>query len=64
MVAAAAGGREREQVSSVWDEEPYELLPNGRIQYIDEQDVASFLDPPKELIPFDPDSYNPAAYLW
>ncbi|KAE8646483.1 uncharacterized protein LOC101213828 [Cucumis sativus] len=64
VVAAAAGGREREQVSSVWDEEPYELLPNGRIQYIDEQDVASFLDPPKELIPFDPDSYNPAAYLW
>lgn len=64
MVAAVAGRKEREEASSVWDEKPYELLPNGRIQYIDELDVASFLDPPKELIPLDPASYNPAAYLW
>lgn len=63
-VAAVAGGREREQVSSAWDEEPYELLSNGKIRYIDEQDVVTFLDPPKELIPLDPASYNPAAYLW
>nr|CAD1827865.1 unnamed protein product [Ananas comosus var. bracteatus] len=50
--------------SSSWDDEPYELLPGGRRAYLDEQDVASFLDPPKELIPIDPDSYNPASYLW
>ncbi|CAK9310537.1 unnamed protein product [Citrullus colocynthis] len=62
--AAVAGGREKEQVSSAWNEEPYELLSNGKIQYIDEQDVLTFLDPPKELIPLDPASYNPAAYLW
>uniref|UniRef100_A0A9I9DV27 Uncharacterized protein n=1 Tax=Cucumis melo TaxID=3656 RepID=A0A9I9DV27_CUCME len=61
VVAAVAGRKEREEASSVWDEKPYELLPNGRIQYIDELDVASFLDPPKELIPLDPASYNPAA---
>ncbi|KAI3985741.1 hypothetical protein MKX01_030655 [Papaver californicum] len=24
----------------------------------------TFLDPPKELIPLDPSSYNPAGYLW
>jgi hypothetical protein len=42
-------------LSSIWDEKPYELL---------EEDVVTFLDPPKELIPLDPDTYNPAAYLW
>lgn len=63
-VAAVAGGRERPQVSAAWDEGPYELLPNGKIQYLDEQDVVTFLDPPKELIPLDPTTYNPAAYLW
>lgn len=26
--------------------------------------MLGFIDPPKELIPIDPDSYNPAAYLW
>lgn len=64
VVAAVAGGRERAQESSAWDEEPYELLPDGKIQYLDEQDVVTFLDPPKELIPLDTVSYNPAAYLW
>lgn len=49
---------------SPWDDKPYELLPTGRRAYLDEQDVVSFLDPPKELIPIDPASYNPAAYLW
>lgn len=49
---------------SAWDEKPYEILPGGKISYLDEEDVVSFLDPPKELIPLDPASYNPAAYLW
>lgn len=49
---------------SPWDEEPYEILPNGKKAYLDEQDVVTFLDPPKELIPLDHASYNPAAYLW
>ncbi|XP_022148507.1 uncharacterized protein LOC111017125 isoform X2 [Momordica charantia] len=50
VVAAVAGGR---------NEEPYESIP-----YLDEQDVVTILDPPKELIPLNPASYNPAAYLW
>lgn len=49
---------------SAWDEKPYEILPTGKISYLDEQDLVTFLDPPKELIPLDPTSYNPAAYLW
>ncbi|KAJ0008441.1 hypothetical protein Pint_30504 [Pistacia integerrima] len=49
---------------SAWDEKPHEILPGGKINYLDEEDVVSFLDPPKELIPLDPASYNPAAYLW
>ncbi|KAL3511533.1 hypothetical protein ACH5RR_024250 [Cinchona calisaya] len=32
--------------------------------YLDEEDVVSFLDPPKQLIPLDPSCYNPASYLW
>ncbi|KAJ0984954.1 hypothetical protein J5N97_003310 [Dioscorea zingiberensis] len=40
--------------SSPWDEKPYDLLPGGKRSYLDEQDVVSFLDPPKELIPLDP----------
>ncbi|KAF5953162.1 hypothetical protein HYC85_011106 [Camellia sinensis] len=50
--------------SSPWDDKPYELLPDGKRAYLDEQDVVAFLDPPKELIPLDPSSFNPAAYLW
>lgn len=49
---------------SPWDDQPYEILPNGRKAYLDEQDIVMLLDPPKELIPLDPSSYNPAAYLW
>ncbi|XP_072953589.1 uncharacterized protein [Typha angustifolia] len=49
---------------SPWDDKPYELLLGGRRAYLDEQDVVSFLDPPKELVPIDPASYNPASYLW
>ncbi|KAK9281641.1 hypothetical protein L1049_004544 [Liquidambar formosana] len=50
--------------ASPWDEKPYEIIPGGKKAYLDEQDVVTFLDPPKELIPLDPASYNPAAYLW
>ncbi|XP_050382643.1 uncharacterized protein LOC126799479 [Argentina anserina] len=49
---------------SAWDDKPYEFIPNGKRAYLDEQDVVTFLDPPKELIPLDSTSYNPAAYLW
>lgn len=49
---------------SPWDEKPYEILPNGKRRYLDEQDIVTFLDPPKELIPLDLAAYNPAAYLW
>ncbi|GJV45168.1 hypothetical protein Tco_1429704 [Tanacetum coccineum] len=48
---------------SAWDDKPYQVLPGGEISYYDERDVVSFLDPPKELVPLDPSSYNPAAYL-
>lgn len=60
---AAVDRGSTESISS-WDDEPYEVLPNGEIAYLDEQDVVTFLDPPKELIPLDPSSYNPATYLW
>ncbi|CAL1373988.1 unnamed protein product [Linum trigynum] len=59
----AAGGWRRPDVSP-WDDKPYEILPTGKRAYLDEQDVVAFLDPPMELIPLDPASYNPAAYLW
>ncbi|KAF8052487.1 hypothetical protein N665_1555s0012 [Sinapis alba] len=61
VVMAVHGGRGYE---SPWDEKPYETLPTGKKVYVDESDVVTFLDPPKELIPLDPTSYNPAAYLW
>ncbi|KAL3632146.1 hypothetical protein CASFOL_025130 [Castilleja foliolosa] len=47
-----------------WNAEPYEVSHIGGKYYLDEQDVVTFLDPPKDLIPLDPSSYNPAAYLW
>ncbi|KAK7272955.1 hypothetical protein RIF29_14000 [Crotalaria pallida] len=49
---------------SGWDDKPFEILESGKRSYLDEQDVVTFLDPPKDLIPLDPSSYNPAAYLW
>lgn len=49
---------------TAWDEKPYDVLSGGGRVYLDEEDVVSFLDPPKELIPLDPSSYNPASYLW
>lgn len=62
-IRAVDGGRRAGL--SPWDEEgAYEILPNGKRGYLDEQDVVTFLDPPIELVPLDPASYNPAAYLW
>lgn len=62
--ATHAVARNEEDYVSPWDEKPFQILPSGTKAYLDEQDVVSFLDPPKELIPLDPTSYNPAAYLW
>lgn len=50
--------------TSPWDEKPYEITPTGDKAYLDEEDVVTFLDPPNDLIPLEPSSYNPAAYLW
>lgn len=58
-IRAADEGR-----TSPWDEKPYEITPTGDRAYLDEEDVVTFLDPPKDLIPLEPSSYNPAAYLW
>ncbi|ERN07177.1 hypothetical protein AMTRI_Chr12g273980 [Amborella trichopoda] len=49
---------------SAWDEKPYDLSQSGRKVFLDELDIVTLVDSPKELIPLDPDSYNPAAYLW
>ncbi|KAF5186905.1 Wd repeat protein [Thalictrum thalictroides] len=59
----AVNEREVDYISP-WEEKAYEILPDGRRIYFDEQDIASFLDPPKELIPLDPASFNPAKYIW
>ncbi|KAL3825028.1 hypothetical protein ACJIZ3_021057 [Penstemon smallii] len=59
-----ASARENAKETAAWDENSYEVPRNGKIEYLDEQDVVTFLDPPKELIPLDPSSYNPASYLW
>ena len=60
----AVNGGERANGGTAWDEKPYDVLSAGRRVYLDEEDVVTFLDPPKELIPLDPTSYNPASYLW
>lgn len=62
-VVRAVNGGDGAYVSP-WDDKPFEILPSGKRVYLDEQDVVTFLDPPRELIPLDPGSYNPAAYLW
>ncbi|XP_047314923.1 uncharacterized protein LOC124918891 [Impatiens glandulifera] len=49
---------------SAWEDYPYEELPNGKRLYLDELDVLTFLNPPKELIPLDISSFNSATYLW
>ncbi|KAL5072300.1 hypothetical protein RYX36_011284 [Vicia faba] len=61
--SSAVSRSNRLNVSS-WDDKPFEILPNGKRSYLDEQDVVAFIDPPNNLIPLDPTSYNPAAYLW
>ncbi|XAR49804.1 hypothetical protein NMG60_11003951 [Bertholletia excelsa] len=67
-VPGTIDGRRRAKASlsssCSWDDKPYEVLPGGKKLYLDEQDVITFLDPPKELIPLDPASFNPAVYLW
>ncbi|RYR41011.1 hypothetical protein Ahy_A09g046746 isoform C [Arachis hypogaea] len=64
-LGAACGSRRSSEVNvSPWDDKPFEMLLNGKRVYFDEQDVVTFLDPPNELVPLDPSSYNPAAYLW
>lgn len=60
---SANNGGERAFVSP-WDDKPYEVLSSGERVYLDELDIVTFLDPPKELIPLEPASYNPAAYIW
>ncbi|XWS20784.1 hypothetical protein CRYUN_Cryun31cG0132300 [Craigia yunnanensis] len=54
------------EMASVWGDKPLEIPPNGKKPYVylDEMDILTFLDPPNYLIPLDPTSYNPAAYLW
>ncbi|KAK6118716.1 hypothetical protein DH2020_047521 [Rehmannia glutinosa] len=56
--------RANAKATSKWNAEPYGASQSGGKYYLDEQDVVTFLDPPKELIPLDPSSYNPASYLW
>ncbi|XP_022721255.1 uncharacterized protein LOC111278842 isoform X3 [Durio zibethinus] len=53
-------------MASAWDNKPLEIPRNGKKPYfyLDEMDILTFLDPPNHLIPLDPTSYNPAAYLW
>ncbi|XP_022721254.1 uncharacterized protein LOC111278842 isoform X2 [Durio zibethinus] len=54
------------EMASAWDNKPLEIPRNGKKPYfyLDEMDILTFLDPPNHLIPLDPTSYNPAAYLW
>ncbi|OMO82716.1 hypothetical protein COLO4_22872 [Corchorus olitorius] len=63
-IRAVHGGERAQASTSAWDEKPFEILPDGKKGYLDELDVVSFLNPRKDLIPLDPSSYNPAAYLW
>ncbi|KAL6996139.1 hypothetical protein U1Q18_006277 [Sarracenia purpurea var. burkii] len=68
LVSGVIDGEKRAKASlsspSPLDDKPYEVLPGGKKLYLDEQDVVTFLDPPKELIPLEPASFNAAAYLW
>lgn len=64
VAAAVSPEGRKERGRSAWDDEPFEILPGGKIAYLDEQDIVSILEPPKELIPLDPAAYNPAAYVW
>ncbi|XP_011072732.1 uncharacterized protein LOC105157908 [Sesamum indicum] len=63
-VAKTCKLRARANAKAALEWESYEVAESGKKYYLDEQDVVTFLDPPKELIPLDPNSYNPASYLW
>ncbi|CAA7409379.1 unnamed protein product [Spirodela intermedia] len=63
VVVAVLPEGSKEKSRSAWDDEPFEFLPGGKIAYLDEQDIVSILEPPKELIPLDSATYNPAAYV-
>lgn len=64
MKLCRLSARGNAKAKSEWNVEPYAASETGESYYLDELDVVAFLDPPKELIPFDPSSYNPASYLW
>ena len=66
VLGATCGAASRSNRLNVspWDDKPFRILPSGKRTYLDEQDVVTFIDPPKDLIPLDPSSYNAAAYLW
>ncbi|XP_042022751.1 uncharacterized protein LOC121770024 [Salvia splendens] len=52
------------KANSEWNAELYAVPGVEGSYYLNELDVVALLDPPKELIPLDPSSYNPASYLW
>lgn len=52
------------KAKSEWNAELYAVPGVEGSFYLNELDVVALLDPPKELIPLDPSSYNPASYLW
>ena len=58
--ASAAGNRE---AGGSAGEDPYRIV-GGRKIFVDELDVVGFLDGYEQLRSIDPQSYNPAAYLW
>ncbi|CAI5458216.1 unnamed protein product [Closterium sp. Yama58-4] len=45
------------------EEKPYRFV-DGRKYYLDELDIPGFLDGSRYLRPFDPETYNPAVFLW
>ena len=59
-IASAAGDRE---AGGSAGEDPYRIV-GGRKIFVDELDVVGFLDGYEQLRSIDPQSYNPAAYLW
>ncbi|CAI5938347.1 unnamed protein product [Closterium sp. NIES-64] len=53
-----------EQMAQVEEEEkPYRFV-DGRKYYLDELDIPGFLDGSRYLRPSDPETYNPAVFLW
>ncbi|XP_047963449.1 uncharacterized protein LOC125207965 [Salvia hispanica] len=56
--------RTNAKAKSEWNAELYAVPGVEGSYYLNELDVVALLDPPKELIPLDPSSYNPASYLW